>query len=329
MGYARIAARHFGVRLHEYYVTPDDVLAAVPQVAGAYDEPFGNASAVPAWYCARMARQDGKHALLAGDGGDEIFGGNARYAKQKMFAVFDRVPTPLRALAGTLPKLPGGMSIPLLRKLGSYVGQARVPMPDRLESYNFLHRTPLAEIFTKDFLSAIDSGAPLAGLREVYLRTASADLLKRMLHLDLKITLADNDLRKVKRMCALAGVDVSFPMLDEALVEFAARVPSALLLRRYELRWFYKHALRNFLPAETLAKSKHGFGLPFGVWMTEHAPLRELACDSLAALRTRGWLKPEYLDRLIQQHRSGDASYYGVMVWVLMMLQQWLDTHGR
>ena len=85
MAYARIAARHFGARHHTYYVTPDDVLRAVPVIAATYDEPFGNASAVPTYYCASLAHGEGVQMMLAGDGGDELFGGNARYAKQKVF----------------------------------------------------------------------------------------------------------------------------------------------------------------------------------------------------------------------------------------------------
>ena len=79
MEFARASALHFGVSLHEYYVTPADVLDAIPKIAAAYDEPFGNASAIPAYYCAKFARENGFDALLAGDGGDEIFAGNFRY----------------------------------------------------------------------------------------------------------------------------------------------------------------------------------------------------------------------------------------------------------
>ncbi|MBC7376579.1 MAG: asparagine synthase, partial [Burkholderiaceae bacterium] len=59
MAYARLAAKHFGTDHHEYYVTPADLVASIPDVAAYYDQPFGNSSAVPAFYCARMAKQDG------------------------------------------------------------------------------------------------------------------------------------------------------------------------------------------------------------------------------------------------------------------------------
>ena len=92
---------------------------------------------------------------------------------------------------------------------------------------------------------------------------------------------------------------------------------------------FFKQALSDFLPREIINKSKHGFGLPFCLWMQTHPELRALAYDSFSALRKRGIVQPMYIDHLLSQHRSGHASYYGVMIWVLMMLEQWLQQHQR
>lgn len=328
--YARIAVRHFGMTPHEYYVTPDDVVHAVPLIAAAYDEPFGNASAVPTYFCALRAREAGIDVMLAGDGGDEIFGGNVRYAKQKVFEAYWKLPAAARKslVEPLLLHLPGAGAIPPLRKLQSYVLQARMPLPDRLESYNFLHREPLENIFDSAFLSAIDSEQPLAVQRDAYFRTRAESSINRMLHLDWKQTLADNDLRKVCRMTELAGVEVRYPLLDEDMVAFAAKLPPSYKVKGHKLRWFFKEALKDFLPHEILAKSKHGFGLPFGLWMQRHAPLHELAHRSLQSFRGRGWLREDYLDRLIDAHRTGHATYYGVMIWVIMMIEQWLEQHG-
>jgi len=331
MEYARIAGKHFGVTPHEYYVTPDDVVNAIPLIARSYDEPFGNASAIPTYYCAKLAADDGITTMLAGDGGDEIFAGNARYANQKIFEFYSRLPPLLRTILiePVVSNLPGASHITPLRKLQSYINQARMPMPDRMETYNFLHRTMLEEIFSRDFLHAIDAEEPLNNIREVYFRARSDSMLHCMLHLDMKITLADNDLRKVSRMCEVAGVKARYPLLDEEMVEFAAGVPPDLKLKGSQLRWFFKNALTDFLPPEIITKSKHGFGLPFGIWLNTHPPLRELAYDSLQSLQKRNYLRPGYIDWLVEQHRGGHASYYGVMIWVLMMLEQWFASHGK
>lgn len=322
MAFARITAKHFNAKLHEYYVTPADVLAAIPLIAQAYDEPFGNASAVPAYYCAKFAQEYGMTNLLAGDGGDEIFAGNARYAKQKIFDLYRYVPgfgkAVLEPVAGAFPPL---------RKLKSYIDQAQLPMPERLETYNFLHRTPLADIFAADFLDQVNSAAPLEQLQATYQRTAGDDLVKKMLFLDNKFTLADNDLRKVNRMCELAGIAVQYPMLQENLVAFAASVPSKWLMQGFELRSFYRLGMKGFLAPETLAKSKQGFGLPFGVWMSSDKALKGFAEANLQGIARRGFLNPTYIKQLIAMHQSSHASYYGVMIWLLVMLEQWLLAH--
>jgi asparagine synthase (glutamine-hydrolysing) len=322
MEYARATARHFNVNLHEYYVTPADVLKAIPLIAQTYDEPFGNASAIPAFYCAKFAQEQGMQQLLAGDGGDEIFAGNARYAKQKMFDLYRHIPGIGKSLLEPL-----AFHLPPLGKVKSYIEQAKIAMPDRMETYNFLHRSPLMEIFSADFIKQIDPEMPLQNLRQTYNRSSSDDLVKKMLFLDGKFTLADNDLRKVNRMCELAGIEVHYPMLQENLVEFAASIPSKWLMPGFELRSFYRKGMKNFLAKETLAKSKQGFGLPFGVWMSNNQELKQFAEANLAGIEKRGFMNPAYIHNLIQLHQKGHASYYGVMIWLLIMLEQWLGSH--
>lgn len=323
--YARITSQHFRTHAHEYYVTPDDVAEAIPMIAAAYDEPFGNASAAPTYFCAKLARESGIGVVLAGDGGDEFFGGNARYAKQGVFERYHALPPALRRVVEPLIlNFPVGASLWPLRKAQSYVRQARIPLPDRLETYNFLHRTPLRDIFDPEFLADVDTDRPLALMREAYFRCTSPDPVERMMHLDHKFTLADNDLRKVSRMCELADVDVRFPFLDDDLIAFSGALGTAQKVSGGKLRVLFKDALRGFLPDQTITKSKHGFGLPFGVWLNSHPALRSLTGEALAGLGRRGIVQPSYLDHLRKEHATEHASYYGVMIWVLVQLELWL-----
>jgi len=329
MRYARLAAEHFQTRQHEYYVTPEDVAGIVPTIAGCYDEPFGNSSVVPAYYCARLAAQAGVRRLLGGDGGDELFAGNSRYVKQQVFEHYQRLPVLLRRslLEPLLYRLPAQPA--LLRKARSYIEQAKIPLPDRLQTYNFLHRHSSQEIFAEDFLAAIDPEQPLHWQRELYHRPTDASVLNRMLYLDWQHTLADDDLRKVGRMCALAGVEVAYPLLDDEIVALACRTPSRLKCKGQSLRYFYKQAMRDFLPPEIITKSKHGFGLPFGIWTRSYQPLQELAYDSLLRLKRSPYFRPAFIDQAIDLHRRGHAAYYGELIWVLMMLCLWLEQHGH
>jgi asparagine synthase (glutamine-hydrolysing) len=329
LSYARIANARFGCVGHEHDITAGDIVASFAAIAEAYDEPFGNSSALPAYYCARLARQHGVAHLLAGDGGDELFAGNSRYADQVVFQHYERVPAAARALleAG-LRACPDALARGVIRKARGYVTKANTPLPDRLEAWNLLHQIGTAEILHPDFLAAVDVEGPVGHMRDVYRSAPSNSQLNRLLYYDWRFTLADNDLRKVEAMCELAGVAVSYPMLHPDVVEMSTRVPPGMKMPGTALRDFYKRAMTDFLPEEIIHKKKHGFGLPFGLWLQQSQELREIVLGNLADLRRRQIVRDGFLDRLLDLHGTEDARYYGVFVWVLAMLEQWLSAHG-
>ncbi len=327
-GYARIAARHFGTTHHEYFVTPQDVCDSLSGIASSCGEPFGNSSVIPTFHCARFAREHGIETMLAGDGGDELFAGNTRYVEQQVFERYFYVPTALRAsLEQGYRLMPWLSRLPISGKGARYIEQAKMGLPDRLQSYNFLNRFDPHGVFDREWLAAIDQQAPWQAWRERYWAPAETDSLQRMLYLDWKFTLADNDLVKVNRMCDLAGVQVCYPMLDTAVLELSTELNSATLLQAGELRGFYKSAFKGFLPKEIIAKSKHGFGLPFGVWMRSDRGLQSLVTDAFAGMRRRQIFAPSFLDDSLRLFREEAAGYYGELVWIITMLEMWLSSH--
>ena len=329
MEFADAASEHFGCRHFKYEVTADDIVDAIPIIAATYDEPFGNSSAVPTYYCARLAKQHGITHLLAGDGGDEIFGGNERYVRHRIFETYLKLPHALRRqffepLANWFN--PEESWLPF-RKFSSYVRQARIPLPERFESWNLIYREGPARVFGPAFLANVDPEAPLRRMADVWNSCPSDDLLDRMLWYDWKVTLADNDIRKVSTMSELAGVTVSYPMLEEDFVDLSIRVPSNEKISGNDLRTFFRAAVRDFLPAKIIEKQKHGFGLPFGQWLKTHENLQELVYGSLESLQARGVFNSDFLDRVAKEHREGHASYYGYAIWDLVMLEQWFQHH--
>jgi len=328
--FARLAAKHFKADLKLYYLSPEDVAGSIRTVAAGYDEPFGNSSAVPVLFCARNARADGVSTMLAGDGGDELFGGNERYLKQKLFDYYSMLPAILRRgaidpVAALGRRAPG---VGPLWKLYRYVTQAREPAGARAaELFDQLKGMQPSTIFQPELIREIDAGLPARELQATFDSAPADSNLDRMLYLDWKITLADNDLRKVNRMCELNGVRVRYPMLDDDVVDLSTRVPPGMKIRGRKLRDFYKRSFADFLPREIIFKRKHGFGLPFGEWLKTEPVLRELTYPALQRLKARGIYRAECIDTLVTTHRDGHASYYGGMVWALLMLELWLDEH--
>ncbi len=328
--YARTAANHFGLNLHEYYITPTDIIDSLPVVAKAYDEPFGNSSAIPTYVCAKFAASSGIKTMYAGDGGDEIFAGNDRYATQKIFSYYDLLPRILRENV-VEPMFSNSLADRtfITRKISRYIEQARLPMPERMQSYNFLNMVNPSSIFHSDFLENVDIRFPIHLLNKTYQDTSANSMLNKMLYLDWKFTLADNDLRKVNRMCELADINVQYPMLDDELIEFSNKIPPNLKLKGLNLRYFFKDALNGFLPERIINKPKHGFGLPFGEWLKTSSQLQDIVYDSLNNLARRNIYSKVFINDLISKHREGHASYYGTMVWVLSMLEQWFYYHEK
>jgi len=331
LGYAELAARHFEAAHYTHIVTPDDAFAALPDVVAAYDEPFGNNSALPTYLCARLARDTGMRLLLAGDGGDEIFGGNERYRREYVLSRYQRIPSALRRglVEPILRALPDGGAT-LLGKAQRYVRRASTPNPDRFYSSEFYVSQERARLLSPDFLAAIRPDWPLQIARAHYQAAPASTEIDRLLYLDLKITIGDNDLFKVTRTAELAGIGVRFPMLDHPLAELTGGLPAAFKVHAGEKRYIFKRAFSELLPAEILAKVKHGFGLPVSHWLKTHPGFRELARDTLlsAGSRGRGYYAAGALESLFRLHETDSTPFYGDILWTLLMLELWHRRHG-
>lgn len=330
LDYADIASRWFGTRQCALRLSPGDALDALPAIIAYYEEPFGNASALPTYCCAKLAREHGVTVLFAGDGGDELFAGNARYATDKIFALYQRLPGALRraVMDPVLSALPDG--IPVLGRARRYVQRANIPNPRRMFSYDPLLSAPLTELLTEDFFATVATGEILATAEAHYSRPApGTSELNRLLYVDLKLAIADDDVRKVSGMTELAGVQVRYPFLDAGLAEFSGRIPSGLKLRGFEKRYVFKQALADFLPPEVLKKPKHGFGAPVAVWMKNDPRWRSFIGDLLHDPRTRqrGYIKPTVLDDFWKRLDEKGAPFYGDSLWPWLMLELWHRKH--
>jgi asparagine synthase (glutamine-hydrolysing) len=328
--YARITARHFEAAHYTRILGPDEALASLPRLVEAYDEPHGNSSAIGTLACADAARECGVRRLLAGDGGDEIFGGNERYRTDRIFARYALVPAIVRRtlLEPVLSRVAED-STNLLGRARRYVRRASLPNPDRYYFSEFLFARAAEQLLGAGVREAVSKRGPYAVLETYYRKARATAELNRLMYIDLKVTLGDNDLLKVTRTAELAGVGVRFPFLSLPLVEFTGAMPARFKLRGLEKRYLFKQAFRSLLAAETLAKRKHGFGVPTSAWMKAHAGFRELARDTLLSARTRqrGYLRPGAVEWLFDRHETDRTPYYGDILWNVLMLELWQRRH--
>lgn len=323
--YAKIAASKFQAQHFTYLVGAQDCFEALPDMVRYFDEPFGNSSAIPTYFCARLAAQNGVTTMLAGDGGDELFGGNERYATDKVYGVYQSVPSILRR--GIIEPVLNATSTDsgLFGRAKRYVRRANMTGMDRLLSHQFLSTHNPTDIFEPDFLKALGAYSILDVPRHYYEVAPARDPLDRILYADVKITLGDSDLPKVTCMAELAGMKVRFPFLDRAVAEFSGRMPAHLKVKGFEKRYLFKKAFGNLLPIEIIKKKKHGFGIPVAVWLKSDPKLRSLCRDTLLSRRSleRGYFRRDFIDHLFREHEADGSSYYGDILWTFLVLELW------
>jgi asparagine synthase (glutamine-hydrolysing) len=321
--YARIATSHFRGKAHEYFVRPDEALEAISLMVQEYDEPFGNSSAIPTYFCLKMAGEAGVKSMFAGDGGDELFGGNERYLTEKVFALYHAIPSWIRK--GTDLAVHGLPMVNPWRKVRNYIHKANQSVPDRFFCYQLYFRDHASEYFTDEFRNIIDFDFPIRIPRQHYERIGNVSPLNRLLYMDLKMAIADNDLFKVNRMAEGLGIQVCYPYLDTHVAAVSGIIPAELKLKRWTKRYIFKKAFGDLLPTEILTKTKHGFGLPTGDWLRTHAGFRELARSLLLDSRSnqRGYFKRQALEKLLEKHDEESSGYYGSQIWNFMMLELW------
>lgn len=326
--FARTTANLFQTRHHEKFLTPADATNALNKILSYYDEPFANSSAIGSYYCAVLAKEQGVSTLLAGDGGDELFGGNERYAADKRFAIYHLLPGWLRRgliepFANLLPDNDSKLSLPR-----RYIRRANMPNPRRYLSYGFFLSMSPEEIFEDQFLQLVGRNDWLGVPEGHFSRAKASSDLNRMLYLDVKMTLADNDLRKVSGTAELADVNVRYPLLDDRLAELSGRIPASLKLRGFQKRYIFKQAMKKILPPKVLYKKKHGFGVPLAQWLLQDPHMNELMQDLLRDSRTRqrGYFRADFFERLMGLHKL-HPNYYGEIIWYLLALELWHRQH--
>ena len=324
LAYAKIASDHFGLIGHQQRVSETSALELIPQLVSAYDEPFGNASAIPTHYCAALAAEQGMQLLIAGDGGDEIFGGNERYLKDKIFSMYHDAPGPIRAVGNSVASLLGVIDSRYPNKVKNFVRRANLPNPDRFYTDDAFASEQFDSLLEPDFAVELSPDDSLNLQRELYKGASAQAELHKLMYLDLKMTIAANDIVKVTRASRLAGVGVGFPFLDRALVDFTGSLPVETKLRGRQKRYLFKQAMVGILPEAIVKKKKQGFGLPISVWMRRPGLFRDFVNDTLMSQRARerGLFKRAAIENLLDRHQRGVWDH-AAELYILTMLEIW------
>ena len=327
--YAEAVAQRFATDHRSRTVSADD-FELVDAIAGMFDEPFADASALPTFRVCQLARESVTVAL-SGDGADEALAGYRRH-------VFQRGEDRMRSI------LPLGLRRPVFGALGAIYPKADwAPRPLRAKttllslagdsaqgyarSIGFTSPELRETLYSPDYLRLRGDYRAEHGFEALMRNAPARSGLDRAQYADLKFWLPGDILTKVDRTSMAVSLEAREPLLDHRLIEFAATLPETMRVRGGQGKWLMKRSMRRYLPDDVLFRPKQGFVTPIAAWF--RGPLAGAArqIGQSAALARTGWFDAQRLSALAEAHIAG-TSDHSRLLWQLLMLDRSLDRLG-
>ncbi len=306
-------------------VDPDD-FSLVDRLAGLYDEPYADSSALPTYRVCELARKQVTVAL-SGDGGDESLAGYRRYLwfsyEQRLRDVLPLSwRRPLFGLLGRVyPKADWAPRV--FRAKTTFEALARDAVEGYFHGVSILGEALRGQLFSDRFKRELQGYSAVEVLREHARRAPTDHPLSLVQYLDFHTYLPGDILTKVDRASMAHALEVRCPLLDHEVVEWISSLSPALKLRGREGKYVFKKALEPYLPADILYRPKMGFAVPLASWF--RGPLREKVRTAVlgTVMLDSGYFEPEVLDQLVEQHQSGRRDHSAAL-WTLLMFEAFL-----
>jgi asparagine synthase (glutamine-hydrolysing) len=320
LGLARRVAQRYDTDHHELILRPDAV-DLLPRLVAAFDEPFGDSSALPTYLVSQLAADTVK-VVLSGEGGDELFGGYYTYVADRLAPRIGRAAPFLRPLVERLPSSSEKVSFDYKAK--RFVRGAHLPPVERHHAWK--------EIFSPDaqeeLLSSSRMSDPVDAYRERYAETEGAEELARLQDLDLGIYLVDDLLVKTDRASMAHSLEARVPFLDPVVAELALGLRTKQKVRGFSKKRLLRRAVEPLVPREILRGRKQGFSIPVAAWL--RGDLAPFARDVLSAetIERQGYLNAGSVNRLLEDHISGKEDL-SRQIWGLLSFTLWFDRYAR
>lgn len=316
---AKIVANKFRSNHHEKMAEPHMFQESLNNIVYHYDEPFGDSAAIPLSYLARFASNSIK-MVLTGDGGDEVLSGYTLYQGDRFAKKYNKLP---QLLKRQLPLLLSQLSIP-------FTGEMRYKI-NRLQNicltsgFNFENRY-LNKVASIDLsiIKKIINGQKVYPveqfLSEFLAKCSYKDSFYKLMYLDLKLSLPDQMLVKIDRMCMAYSLESRAPFLDYRLIEFMANVRKDVKMSNFKQKVILRKSIGTALPKQLLKVPKKGFNVPLREWF-KSASFTKKVSDLEKGIP---FLNKEMIHTIAEMNKTGQNDF-GEFIWMLFILNKILD----
>jgi asparagine synthase (glutamine-hydrolysing) len=328
--YARDLARWRQFELHEVDISASDFVGQIQRVIYHLDFPVAGPGSFPQFMVAQLASRHRK-VVLGGQGGDEIFGGYARY----LIAYFEQCIK--AAIDGTMHSgnfiVTYESIIPNLVALRQYKPLLqefwRKGLFEDLDLRYFRLINRARDLGDEINWAAIERYSPYDAFRNIFRgkNVQKESYFDSMTHFDFK-TLLPALLQVEDRMSMAHGLESRVPFLDHPLIELAATIPSNVKFMNGRMKHVLKNAMKSVLPESILSRTdKMGFPVPLQEWLTQRGPVQDFVKD---ALSSRVALSRDLIDNRKVLNGLANEPRFGRKMWGLLCLELWQQAfHDR
>ncbi|MBN2092798.1 asparagine synthase (glutamine-hydrolyzing) [candidate division KSB1 bacterium] len=311
---------------HQFIVEPESVEELVQNLIGYFDQPFGDSSALPSYYLAKMTRKN-VAMVFTGDGGDELLAGYTTYPGMLYSEKYRSLPKFLSH--GLIPGLINfaGMILPKkyaydIERYKKVIGDALLPFEERyMQKISIARRDLRYRLYNEMTKSKIMEDNEKAGWK-FFVKNHAHEVINRINYVDVYFRFMNTVLPKTECTAMANSLITRSPYLDHKLVEFGASVPPHLKVHKFQTKRLLHLAMDDKLPREIHVKQKHGFIPPLTVWFKDElgSYIRRmlLAPDS----RVLNYFNRNELEKLLQIHESGTKDL-GEHLWGVLGFEVW------
>jgi asparagine synthase (glutamine-hydrolysing) len=325
-GEARLVATTLGTEHVEETVQPD-MIESIPDLLRSFDEPFADYSAIPTFLVSRLA---GRHVkvVLTGDGGDEVFAGYPTHVAYRVSRIFRAIPRFLRE--GLINPLVMALPTSMERISFDYMAKRFITGADLpLERGHYWWKVIFNEDEKKHLLKP-DFSKDMRDTFEVFdvhfRKARHVHPLNRLLYVDAKTFLPDDNLVKVDRMTMANSLEARVPLLDHELLERVALIPPHIKSRGLQTKRLLRRAVKNLLPPEIRKGKKKGFTPPLPFWIKNELKGLLLEYFSEKRVRATGFLNEKYCSQVLYEHLQGKKDN-NRQIWTIFALLCWLEKY--
>lgn len=322
--FARELAQRYSLPHNVIKIQPD-IVRDLPKIVRSLDEPIGDPAAINTYIISRAARDHGIKVLLSGMGADELFFGYRRQKATMLTRSYLKIPRMMRQIiqqiVGWLPVKIGQNGFLLGRWAKRFLSFAENPLERAyMRSYSYYDRSELLDLLREPYHNSLDD--LYKEHRNVFHSKFNDDPVNQICHTDIHLFMIGLNLTYTDRASMAASVEVRVPYIDRELISMAMSIPGKWKFYRRKSKYILKKAAEHFLPSNIIYRKKASFGAPIRSWISKD--LKGMVDDLLSPenIEKRGILNNDFVQRMIQEDRTGKNDY-AYQIYQLLTLEMW------